>query len=65
MDWKRSTFTIKNRSKIAKIPITFTKTSKVDIWEDSSNENDYDEPSETLIYYSDNYFSEEELAYNP
>ena len=65
MDWERSTLTIKKRDKIVKIPITFTKTSKVDIWEDPNIEDDYDEQTETLIYYSDNYSSEENLEYNP
>src|SRR5581483_6356928 len=65
MDWERSTLTIKKDDKIVKIPITFTKTSKVDIWEDPNIEDDYDEQKGTLVYYSDNYSSEDNLEYNP
>src|SRR5215204_3740631 len=42
MDWKQSSITIRKEDKIAKVRITFTKTAKVDAWEDSESEEEDD-----------------------
>ena len=65
MNWEQSSLTIRDKDKIARIPITFTKTSKVDAWEDSESEEESDELFETSIYYSDLESPEEDLSYNP
>lgn len=65
MDWEQSTLTIRNKDKIARIPITFTKTAKVDAWEDSGSDDDYEDPREVTICYSDSYSSGDDLEYNP
>ena len=71
MDWKQSTLTIKNDRQAIRVPITFTRTSKVETQEDSesdSGDDEYDEGYPTYIYYSDvqteDSISEDDAMYN-
>ena len=64
MNWKQLTLTIYNGNRMSRIPVTFTKTCKVEVWEDLRSEDDK-ESEEINICYSDlDYSSEDELEYN-
>jgi hypothetical protein len=65
ISWENSTITVRKEAQIARIPITFTKTSRVETREESDEELELIEPEEILICYSDLSTSEDELEYNP
>src|SRR4051794_30064341 len=65
MDWKQSLLTIQGEHKTSRIHVTFTRTCKVDAWEDSDSEEENSD-EEANIYYSDlEYSSDDSLDYNP
>ena len=71
LDWEKETLTLRQKGRGIKIPVQFTKTSKMVIKEEyeSDDESDYEEFfDEYAVYYSDfteASSDEESLDYNP
>ena len=40
MNWKQLTLTIHDENRMSRIPVTFTKTWKVEVWKDMGSEDE-------------------------
>jgi hypothetical protein len=69
MDWRNSTLTIRSDFESTRIPVTYTKTSQINLQEDESTDDEYEEEdlNEVSIYLSESNSSSEEdnIDYNP
>jgi hypothetical protein len=65
MNWKQLTLMLQDGQKISRIPVTFTKTRKVEAWEDSEDDNDEDYEEINICYSDIDFSSEDNLEYNP